>query len=226
LPAPAAAALLWLGSVVVEVAAWSRFTSEAAFVLAPWLALWSAVVVDGVVEAAEDWSAVVLVEGAAAVVLVEGAEAVVEPVALWSAVPVVLVALPVEGAALVELALELIELWSAEVEVEGAAEVLLLGEVLLAAALWSAVVGAAEVLPVAALWSAVLGAAAELLAVVLAWSLLLVEDMPLEAEPDWQDSEIIFTVSTLKLLSACNEPVICTVLPLFALRSLVLPLSL
>jgi hypothetical protein len=43
------------------------------------------------------------------VVLVEGAAAVA-PVALWSAVPVVLVALPVEGAALVELALELIEL--------------------------------------------------------------------------------------------------------------------
>jgi hypothetical protein len=45
--------------------------------------------------------------------------------AFWSAVPVVLVALPVEGAALVELALELMELWSAVVEVEGAAEVLL-----------------------------------------------------------------------------------------------------
>jgi hypothetical protein len=65
------------------------------------------------------------------------------------------------------------------------------------------------VLPAAALWSAVLGAA-----------------VLLEAEPAWQDSEIIFTLSTLKLLSGCKVPVSCTVLPLFALKSLVLPLSL
>jgi hypothetical protein len=48
----------------------------------------------------------------------------------------------------------------------------------------------------------------------------------LEAEGDWQDSEIIFTLSTLKLLSGWTEPMICTVLPLLELRSLVLPLSL
>jgi hypothetical protein len=47
-----------------------------------------------------------------------------------------------------------------------------------------------------------------------------------EAEGDWQDSETIFTLSTLKLLSGWTEPMICTVLPLFELRSLVLPLSL
>lgn len=81
-------------------------------------------------------------------------------------------------------------------------------------------------LPAAALWSAVLGAAAVLLDVVLACSRLLVEDVLLDAEPDWQDSEIIFTLSTLKLLSGCKVPVSCTVLPLFALKSLVLPLSL
>jgi hypothetical protein len=137
--------------------------------------------------------------------------------AFWSAVPVVLVALPVEGAAVVELALELIEpvaLWSAVVEVEGAAEVLL--------ALWSALVaGAAEVL--LADWSAVVaGAAAVLLAEVALWSLLVV----FEAEGDWQDSETIFTLSTLKLLSGWTETIICTVVPLFQLRSLVLPLRL
>ena len=119
----------------------------------------------------------------------------VEPVALWSAVPAVLVAL-VEGAALVELALELIE---------PGAEVLL-----------AELDGAA-----AALWSAVAAGAAEVLAEDALWSLLVVD-----AELDWQDSEIIFTLSTLKLLSASSVPVSCTVFPLFALRSLVLPLSL
>jgi hypothetical protein len=130
-------------------------------------------------------------------VLLEGAAAV-EPVALWSAVPVVLVALPVEGAALVELALEL-EL------MEPGAEVLL-----------AELDGAA-----AALWSAVLAGAAEVLAEDALCSLLVVD-----AVEDWQDSEIIFTLSTLKLLSASSVPVSCTVFPLFALRSLVLPLSL
>jgi len=49
----------------------------------------------------------------------------------------------------------------------------------------------------------------------------------LEAEgEDWQESAIIFTLSTLKVLSGWIEPVSCTVLPLFELRSLVLPLSL
>jgi len=51
--------------------------------------------------------------------------------------------------------------------------------------------------------------------------------LAVEAVDDWQDSEIIFTLSTLKLLlSASMVPVSWTVLPLFALRSLVLPLSL
>jgi hypothetical protein len=49
----------------------------------------------------------------------------------------------------------------------------------------------------------------------------------LDAEgDDWQESETIFTLSTLKLLSASIEPVSWTVLPLSELRSLVLPLSL
>jgi hypothetical protein len=74
--------------------------------------------------------------------------------------------------------------------------VLLLGAAEVLLALWSVVLAAPAV---------VLGAAAEPLVVVL------VEDVLLEAEPDWQDSEIIFTLSTLKLLSACIDPESCTV---------------
>ena len=144
---PAAAALLWLAfwslAALVVVLAWPAFTSAALFALVV-LPLWSAVVVDGVVAAA-DWSGVVLLAaGAAAVVepaltfevLDEDAVVVFELVlgaaaaAFWSAVPVVLVVLLAEGVAEVELALEPIALWSAvvvEAEVEGAAAVLLAG---------------------------------------------------------------------------------------------------
>ena len=136
-----------------------------------------------------DEEAVVVFE----LVLVLGAAAA----AFWSAVPVVLVVLLAEGVAEVELALELIALWSAVVgdaEVEGAAAVLL--------------DGAAD-------------------AEVALWSLLVVVAAPVfDAVEDEQESEIFFTLSTLKLLSAWIEPVSSTVLPLSELKSLVLPLSL
>jgi len=155
--------------------------------------------------------------------------------ALWSAVPVVLVAFADASGAVVAGAVVL-ALADASGVVAGAvvlaladASGVVAGAVVLALAFMSgllvelAAVFGFEVLPAGA---AVLpSGTAVAVSAVIAAGVELLDVEAVELSDFWQSSEIFCTTVTLKL-SPLIVPVSWTVLPLFALRSLVLPVSL